>query len=175
MTGEVVSYSGPGPGENEKDFNNQEQSALADTLKKDEQRSASPSSPTKRLPFQSFVDWDQINQAAGSVNDSPGRASISRRSLGAGSFLGARRKSHTHNKSAEEVERIAQTGKVRDLKHCLRANSWLPFDGVRSRLWQVLGFNFKSEPQFESFVSSRFYAAFIAKIKPSAIHFIGTQ
>lgn len=136
MTGEVVSYSGPGPGDTENQANNHE-STLQENQEKNGRRSASPASPSKRFPFQPCVDWDQISPAAGSVPVSPGRTSVGRRSLGTGSFLGSRRKSQAHSKSADEVERIAQTGKVRDLKHCLRVHSWLPFDGARSRLWQV--------------------------------------
>lgn len=36
--------------------------------------------------------------------------------LAEGSFIGVRRRTHLHNKTAEEVERIVQAGKVRDLK-----------------------------------------------------------
>lgn len=133
MTGEVVSYSGPGPGES----NLIEPPAENDVEEgKDNHSVSSPSSP-RRCPFQPYVDVDQLGRITGTaVLDSPGRSSLGRKS-NRGSFMGVRRRSHLHNKTADEVERIVQTGKVRELKNCIRSHQWLPFDCVRSRLWQV--------------------------------------
>ncbi|XP_046461837.1 GTPase-activating protein skywalker-like isoform X1 [Daphnia pulex] len=134
MTGEVVSYSGPGPGES----NLIEPPAENDVEEgKDNHSVSSPSSP-RRCPFQPYVDVDQLGRITGTaVLDSPGRSSLGRKS-NRGSFMGVRRRSHLHNKTADEVERIVQTGKVRELKNCIRFHQWLPFDCVRSRLWQII-------------------------------------
>ena len=133
MTGEVVSYSGPGPGES----NIIEPPAENDVEEEKANSTSSPPSSPRRCPFQHYVDVDQLGRITGTaVLDSPGRNSLGRRS-NRGSFMGVRRRSHLHNKTADEVERIVQTGKVRELKNCIRYHQWLPFDCVRSRLWQV--------------------------------------
>lgn len=138
MTGEVVSYSGPGPGPGESNLI--EPPAENDVEEgKDNHSVSSPSSP-RRCPFQPYVDVDQLGRITGTaVLDSPGRSSLGRKS-NRGSFMGVRRRSHLHNKTADEVERIVETGKVRELKNCIRSHQWLPFDCVRSRLWQVYPF-----------------------------------
>lgn len=136
MTGEVVSYSGPGPGESSDQTT--EQTPTAEENVEEGRRSCSPPSSPHRCPFQPHVDVEQLGQSAGtSVLESPGRGSVSRRSI-TGSLMGVRRRTHLHNKTAEEVEKILQVGKVRDLKSCLRSHHWMPFDCVRSRLWQVI-------------------------------------
>lgn len=146
MTGEVVSYSGPGPGDStgqtieppETKENGTQDGKMQDEKIQDGRRSCSPPSSPRRCPFQTFVDVDQLGRTTGtSVLDSPGRGSIGRRSIVGGSFMGVRRRTHLHNKTAEEVERIVQAGKVRELKNCLRSHHWMPFDCVRSQLWQV--------------------------------------
>ena len=95
-------------------------------------------------PFQPHVDWDRLcrNPDILTAPVSPGRGSLSSR---AGSFrkgslsrVRLRSRSSSHFKTAEEVDRIIDGGKGRDLKTCLRSQHWLPFDGARSRLWQVI-------------------------------------
>ncbi|XP_057372879.1 GTPase-activating protein skywalker-like isoform X1 [Daphnia carinata] len=135
MTGEVVSYSGPGPGDSN---SHNVEPPIENDAEIGKQNSSPPSSP-RRCPFQQYVDVDKLGRISGtSVLDSPGISSLGRRSNGRASFMGVRRRSHLHNKTAEEVERIVQAGKIRELKNCIRSHQWLPFDCVRSRLWQII-------------------------------------
>lgn len=169
MTGEVVSYSGPGPGPADA-INCQQQEV---DLGKD----GRAVSPAKRFPFQAFVDWHAIDGPAESLANSPARTSLGRRSLvGAGSLLGARRKAlGRHAKSADEVERIAETGKLRELKHCLRVHSWPPADPVRSRLWQVTSLRNAFIKLSTISLLFRSCAAFTAKTGPSETRSTGTR
>ena len=103
---------------------------------------SAPSSPTRALqhfPFQPHVDWELVSRTPGILQQpvSPGRSSL-RGSFRKGSIGRIRRKSASNYKTSDEVERIVQSGKSRDLKSCLRNHHWLPFDGTRSRLWQVI-------------------------------------
>ena len=172
MTGEVVSYSGPGPGESKTAEH------PAGNEIEEGRRSCSPPSSPRRCPFQIHVDVDQLGRIAGtSVLDSPGKSSLGRRSIGSGSFMGVRKRTHLHNKTAEEVERIVQAGKVRELKNCIRNHHWLPFDCVRSRLWQVFERNFVDYNYFSlnSYLRCRSSAVFTSRIKLQWIRCTGTR
>jgi len=116
MTGEVVNYSGPGPGEKGADAT-------------DRSPPLSPSS--HQFPFQTFVRQDQLASALSAAASGRGLSSPDRKSSG----VGVRRKHHS--KTVEEIQAIVEARKLRELKNCLRSNHWMPNDGVRSRLWQV--------------------------------------
>ena len=154
MTGDVVSYSGPGPGSN---GHQETKSLLGDEKRSPSNRSiqsannrSAPSSPIREsgghVPFQAHVDWQLISRSAGSRPTSPTpRASLA--------SLGARaRKSHqSGTKSAEDVQRFVESGKVRELKTCLRLQHWMPYDPARSRLWQVIsGYHIKDKATMDS-------------------------
>ena len=102
MTGEVVSYSGPGPGDS-KDENGPNVS----------QSSESPS-----YPFQSCVDWEKIDSSCITEKNSV--------------------KKKMQAKTIEEIQQIVEAGKLNELKSCIRNSQWLPNDGIRARLWQVI-------------------------------------
>ena len=154
MTGEVVSYSGPGPGSN---GHQETKSLLGDengspsgrSIQSSNNRSL-PSSPIRELgghlPFQAHVDWHLISRSAGSRPTSPTpRASLA--SLGARS----RKAQQSGTKSADDVQRIVESGKLRELKSCLRLQHWMPYDSARSKLWNVISsFHIKDKATMDS-------------------------
>ena len=114
MTGEVVNYSGPGPGEKGADATDR----------------SPPLSPSS-FPFQTFVRYDQLACVLSAAASGRGLSSPDRKSGG----VGVRRKNNS--KTVEEIQAIVEARKLRELKNCLRSNHWMPNDGVRCRLWQV--------------------------------------
>lgn len=159
MTGEVVNYSGPGPGDSTDQTTTNHQTPTEDNNIEEGRRSCSPPSSPHRCPFQPHVDVENLGQTAGtSVLESPGRGSVTSRRSITGSLMGVRRRTHLHNKTAEEIEKILQAGKVRELKSCLRNHHWMPFDCVRSRLWQVINIENISLSLSYAYVNIEFFS-----------------
>ena len=114
MTGGVMSYSGPGPGES-KDFSDNHQ----DHSHRPDCENELSGSQSLHYPFQPWIEWEKIGFDSTSVDTN-----------------GAQKKSP--NKYIEDIQLIVDAGKLTELKSTLRKNNWLPNDKIRGKLWQVI-------------------------------------